>query len=318
MKEIKLEQLPKPLTIEVVQVLILMEWNQTNEWKRINDFWDYEKYEEYYTMKSEINSEKFRKEIESKKQHQTPEEWDKEHLAFWAMYVDRERHYTDYNIEDIIEMTLNKNFYTREKLNEIFVEWKRKDYILTRQSRINYNEKFMFFWITKSPFSQWYKSKFKANTFISGDNESKTKALQNLFPIDEQEYSSSEQFMMYHKAMIFLDREIAQQIMQTDDVRKIKDLGRQVKNYNEFVWKYFRSKIVYEGNKAKFTQNEELKKALFATKGTTLVEAAPNDAIWGIGLAEDDPRALKRETWLGKNLLGEILTQIRTELMGEY
>ncbi|ELY1979782.1 NADAR family protein [Flavobacterium psychrophilum] len=185
------------------------------------------------------------------------------------------------------------------------------------------NEKFTFFWITKSPFSQWHKSKFFAtsclNEGISDLYEVKRKhILDDLFPYDNQEYTSTEQFMMYHKAMIFLDREIAQQIMKTDDVRKIKELGRQVKNYNEYVWKYFRSKVVYEGNKAKFTQNEELKQALFATKGTTLVEAAPNDIIWGIGLAEDDPRALKRKTWLGKNLLGEILTQIRTELMGEY
>lgn len=185
------------------------------------------------------------------------------------------------------------------------------------------DELFKFFWVTKSPFSQWHKSNFTATTCLNEGisdlrEHKKGHILQNLFPLDIQEYSSAEQFMMYHKAMIFLDREIAQQIMQTDDVRKIKDLGRQVKNYDEYVWKYFRSKVVYEGNKAKFTQNEELKKALFATKGTTLVESAPNDTIWGIGLSEDDPRALKRETWLGKNLLGEILTQIRIELMGEY
>ncbi len=184
-------------------------------------------------------------------------------------------------------------------------------------------ECYTFFWVTKSPFSQWHKSNFIATTCLNeGINDlreqKKKHILQNLFPLDVQEYSSAEQFMMYHKAMIFLDREIAQQIMQTDDVRKIKELGRRVKNYDEYIWKYFRSKVVYEGSKAKFTQNEELKNTLFATKGTTLVEAAPNDTIWGIGLAENDPRALNRETWLGKNLLGEILTQIRTELMGEY
>ncbi|MFY7936278.1 MAG: NADAR family protein [Flavobacterium sp.] len=184
-------------------------------------------------------------------------------------------------------------------------------------------EQFTYFWITKSPFSQWHKSTFVATTCLNeGINDlreqKKKHILNNLFPIDAQEYSSAEQFMMYHKAMVFLDREIAQKIMQTDDVRKIKELGRQVKNYNEYVWKYFRSKVVYEGNKAKFSQNEELKHVLFTTKGTTLVEAAPNDTIWGIGLSENDPRALKRETWLGKNLLGEILTQIRIELMGEY
>ncbi len=102
--------------------------------------------------------------------------------------------------------------------------------------------------------------------------------------------------------------------MATNNVRKIKTLGRKVENYEDKVWEYYRSSIVYEGNKAKFSQNPHLKVALFATKGTTLVEASPNDAIWGIGLAKDDPRAAKRSTWLGKNLLGEILTQISIEL----
>jgi len=32
----------------------------------------------------------------------------------------------------------------------------------------------------------------------------------------------------------------------------------------------------------------------------------------------NDERALKRLTWQGKNLLGEILTKIRIELAGDY
>lgn len=203
---------------------------------------------------------------------------------------------------------------------------KTKDLIELYQYRILKVEKYTYFWVTKSPFSQWYKSTFKATTLMiegigSDDklyNLKRTEILDELFPFDVQEYSSAEQFMMYHKAMIFLDREIAVQIMNTHDVRKIKTLGRQIKEYDEEVWRYYRSKVVYEGNKAKFTQNEDLKRTLFATKGTTLVEAAPNDTIWGIGLAEDDSRAKKRETWQGKNLLGEILTQLRVDLMGEY
>lgn len=318
MKEVRLNELPEILTDDIVEILMEMEWNQTEEWIKIINTWNYEEAEEYYTIKSKINSKRFKQELEYKRQYQTQNDWDEEFLAFFGMYVDRERHFADYTVEDIIEMTVQPEFYTKDKLDEISVDWKIRDYILLRQTTIDSNELFLFFWITKSPFSQWHKSKFTATSFLVGNKETREKAIQNLFPLDVQEYSSAEQFMMYHKAMIFLDREIALQIMKTDDVRKIKELGRQVKNYDENVWQYFRSDVVYTGNKAKFTQNDKLKQALFATKGATLVEAAPNDNIWGIGLADDDPRALKRESWLGKNLLGEILTRIRVELMEEY
>lgn len=56
-------------------------------------------------------------------------------------------------------------------------------------------------------------------------------------------------------------------------------------------------------------QVEDQGSSFFSTAGTMLL---------GMVSLDDDPRALKRETWLGKNLLGEILTQIRIELMGEY
>lgn len=97
--------------------------------------------------------------------------------------------------------------------------------------------------------------------------------------------------MMYHKAILFLNNDVAENILKVTNSRKIKELGRQVRNFDEDVWSFFRSKIVHEGNKAKFTQSNDLINALRDTLGTTLVEAAPNDKIWGIGLTADDPKA---------------------------
>ena len=49
------------------------------------------------------------------------------------------------------------------------------------------------------------------------------------FSVDGIGYSSMEQYMMYQKAVLFKDMEIAEQILATDNVGKIKALGRAVK-----------------------------------------------------------------------------------------
>ncbi|WP_220399477.1 NADAR family protein [Galbibacter sp. BG1] len=206
--------------------------------------------------------------------------------------------------------------------NELSAKSKYVTSLVKHYSSIKNIEKFTFFWETTSPFSQWHKSKFTASTcLIQGVQMNKLKreyVLQNQFPSDVQEYSSAEQFMMYHKAIIFLDVESAKKIMSTNNVRKIKELGRNVSGFNEEVWRFYRSQIVLEGNRAKFEQNLYLKEELLKTRGTTLVEASPNDNIWGIGLKADNIKAYSRETWEGLNLLGEILTILRIEFDEEY
>ena len=85
--------------------------------------------------------------------------------------------------------------------------------------------------------------------------------------------------------------------------------------FDDARWRRAREAIVHAGNRAKFTQNAELRELLVATQGTTLVEASPYDRIWGIGLAASDPRAQDPRQWKGQNLLGKILTALRDELL---
>lgn len=58
------------------------------------------------------------------------------------------------------------------------------------------------------------------------------------FDIDGIGFSSMEQFMMYQKAICFHDTTIARTILSSDDVAKIKALGRQVSNYDDHIWKW--------------------------------------------------------------------------------
>lgn len=155
-------------------------------------------------------------------------------------------------------------------------------------------EKFTFFWSTKSPFSQWHPSPFV---------------------IDGNAFNCAEQYMMYEKAWLFGDEDTAHQILAATSPETQKQLGQKVAPFNQEMWDKHCKQIVHDGNFEKFTQNEELLWKLMATKGTTLVEASPVDVIWGVGLAENDPEIHNREMWRGTNWLGEILTDLREELL---
>lgn len=115
--------------------------------------------------------------------------------------------------------------------------------------------------------------------------------------------------------MLFGDKEIAAEILLKKDPKDHKALGRKVKNFDSNVWDEKCKEIVYQGNYLKFTQNDMLLTQLLATCGTTLVEASPYDKIWGIGLEATHPDAKDPKKWRGKNYLGEVLTNLREDLI---
>lgn len=120
--------------------------------------------------------------------------------------------------------------------------------------------------------------------------------------------------MMYQKASCFHDEKTASEILDIDDMARIKELGRRVAGYDDNVWNGLRQIIVYEGLMAKFFQNEELKQQLMMTGDATLAECAIRDRIWGIGLSMNDPGRFDRENWKGQNLLGYALMMVRNKL----
>ncbi len=155
------------------------------------------------------------------------------------------------------------------------------------------NNTYTFFWGSDLPFSQFYPARFV---------------------IDNVAYNCTEQFMMHQKALLFNDKEIADEILKTEKAGKQKKLGRLVGNYDDKKWGEVSEQIVYTANFAKFTQNKDLLAKLLETKNTELVEVSPTDTIWGIGLPRNNPKILDKTKWRGKNKLGMILTELREEL----
>ena len=134
------------------------------------------------------------------------------------------------------------------------------------------------------------------------------------FSFDGIKFTSMEQYMMYKKAILFEDAEIASQILKTDDVVLIKELGRKVSNYNDTVWNGMRQVVIYKGLLEKIRQNDDLKKSLLDTGDNMLAECAVKDCVWGIGLSMTDNNKNDINAWRGQNLLGFSLMLVRDEL----
>ena len=130
-------------------------------------------------------------------------------------------------------------------------------------------------------------------------------------------FNCCEQAMMFYKALFFRDKETAKKILAEPNPRIQKELGRQVKNYDDIKWSNHRFEAIRMINKHKFKDNSDLKEFLISTNHLILAEASPWDTIWGIGLAPDDKRAHDVSTWKGKNLLGRVLMSVRESLNRE-
>lgn len=121
--------------------------------------------------------------------------------------------------------------------------------------------------------------------------------------------TSSEQAFMLEKALMF-DESMVEAILATDDPRAIKRLGRKVKNFDEKKWNKVRYDIMVDILLAKFSA-EPLKSELLNTGDELMVEASPNDKIWGAGLVIGDARLNYPNYYPGQNLLGKALMETR-------
>lgn len=173
---------------------------------------------------------------------------------------------------------------------------------LTGKIRSHEKVKFLYFWghtnssgssTGKFCLSQWFESPFR----VAG-----------------VEYLTAEHWMMAQKALLFDDSEAYQKILMARTPGEAKHLGRHVSNYDQTVWDQRKYEIVKEGSLHKFSQNPVHLEFLLGTAQRVLVEASPLDSVWGVGLAQEDPRIEDVATWPGQNLLGFALMEARDNL----
>ena len=140
------------------------------------------------------------------------------------------------------------------------------------------------------PFSNWHKCQFT---------------------VGDDTYNCVEQFMMAEKALLFDDDECRRKILLTTSQKAMKMLGRKVSGFSDDMWNDAKYDIVSTGVRAKIEQNQYIKDLLVASGDKIIAEASPYDKIWGTG---KDINVTDPTKWIGQNLLGKILMDIRREL----
>lgn len=165
-------------------------------------------------------------------------------------------------------------------------------------------EKYVLFFGFEGPepecsLQQWYPSPFVEKDPKTGE---------------EKKFGTSEQYMMYHKALLMGDEEIAQETLEAKTPGEAKALGRKVRNFQQKIWDENCDRVVGEGQYLKFGSDEKLRKVLLGTGDKEIVETSPNDRFWGIGFNSEE--ALDHVSEWGENKLGKALMRARERLKG--
>jgi len=129
--------------------------------------------------------------------------------------------------------------------------------------------------------------------------------------INGQKYRSVEQYYQVAKAKRFGDVNRVIEILNSRSPRKCKELGKHVQGFDMEVWKKEARSVMKTGLLEKFLQNGSARQKLKDTGRAIIAEATKYDQFWATGLDISDDANAKRDSWPGRNVLGELLMEVR-------
>jgi ribA/ribD-fused uncharacterized protein len=110
----------------------------------------------------------------------------------------------------------------------------------------------------------------------------------------------------YFQAQKFEDVEHQEKIRQTKSPMIAARMGRDRKKPLRRDWESVKVAVMREVVRSKFKQHDDIRNILLSTGDAKIVEHTENDSYWGDG-----------GDGSGKNMLGQILMEIREELKRE-
>ena len=133
------------------------------------------------------------------------------------------------------------------------------------------------------------------------------------FKEGEITFTSLYQYLMYHKAIVVGCPDLAKKLLSIKNVDEQKETSKLFPLEKEKLWRNVAKQATYKGCYLKITQNQDFQSELCSTEDKYFVYTSPDDVLWGVGLAESDPKVHDKMCWEGLNWLGETLTVLRDD-----
>lgn len=118
--------------------------------------------------------------------------------------------------------------------------------------------------------------------------------------VDGKQWPTSEHYFQAQKSE---DREHQEAIRKTKSPMIAARMGRDRKKPLRRDWESVKDEVMRKAVRAKFTQHDDIRRILQSTGEARIVEHTENDSYWGDG-----------GDGSGKNMLGQILMEIREDL----
>jgi len=133
------------------------------------------------------------------------------------------------------------------------------------------------------------------------------------FQMDSIKFPTVEHAYEYAKAKTFGDEKMAALIAKTPSAKSVKALGKKISGFKEEEWEQKQDSVMKAAIKAKLSQHPEIRSVLSETKASPIGYANARDKYWGIGTSPEKDKAKTPSKWAGKNQLGKIMEELRTE-----
>ena len=132
-----------------------------------------------------------------------------------------------------------------------------------------------------------------------------------VFDVEGVTYNCVEQYYQAQRAIFAKRRDIVQKILLAKDPVNMKSLGDQLKSSNTEWYTTQAVQVMRTGLSAKFSK-PYFKQFLVRTEQRRIIEANKYDQFWSCGLSSSDPKIKDINKWPGKNQLGKLLMELRS------